>query len=118
MNRLKKLRSEAGYSLRELDKLTGISYSSLSHLENEGFNFTEDNIRLLSAFFNVSSDYLLGISDVRNVLVYEKGKEPLEEVDEFQFALYDEVKQLTTTQKKDILEMVKKMKEIIVKNEK
>lgn len=112
MNRLKQLRKEGGYSLRELDSLTGISYSSLSHLENGSFNFTEENIRTLSAFFSVSADYLLGISEVRNILEFEKDKEPL---DDFQFALYGEVKELTDEQKTDILEMVKTMKEILMK---
>ncbi|MEM3713507.1 MAG: S24 family peptidase [Candidatus Aenigmatarchaeota archaeon] len=69
MNNLKKLRKKHGYTVRELSEKVNINYATLSRLENAESHFNNDYIRILSKFFNVSSDYLLGLDTVpTNVL--------------------------------------------------
>jgi len=62
-NRLRQLRKEAGVTLRELHKYTGIVNSVISNLENGTRKFRQSHIDALSSFFNVTSDYLLGRTD-------------------------------------------------------
>jgi len=63
MNRLKFLRKESRLSLRELSKNVGISNSVLSYLETGARPFRQEHLDILTAFFNVTNDYLLGRSD-------------------------------------------------------
>ena len=63
MNRIKELREERNLSTRLLEPLINISYASISHYENEKRDIPTAYIKLLSSFFNVSSDYLLGDKD-------------------------------------------------------
>lgn len=106
MNRLKFLREKENLTVRDLGKLTNISYGSISMMENGERSITEENIRVFSKFFNVSTDYLLGLSDNPN---------PIDnndlQLDEFEFALYGEVKELTEEQKQTILNMAKFLKD-------
>ena len=76
-NRLKKLRTEAGISLRELQKYTGITNSVLSVLESGKRPFRQTHIDALSSFFNVTSDFLLGRSDSGYVVFPEYGNDEL-----------------------------------------
>jgi len=71
MNRLKELRESLKISIRELSSQTGISYTVLSYLENEKRNFRQCHIDTLIAYFDVTSDYLLGKGDY-GVIVYRR----------------------------------------------
>lgn len=67
-NNIKKLRIKYGYSQPELAKKLGISRSAISMYENGN---REPNLELLEAMcdiFNVSSDYLTGISATTPVI--------------------------------------------------
>lgn len=65
--KLKDLRNSKGLTLKDLEKETGISKSSLSDYEkiDDCNNKTLDNAALirLAQFYNVSTDYLLGVTD-------------------------------------------------------
>lgn len=63
MNNLKYLRLKNHLSLRQLDKMCGITNSVLSCLENGKRMFRLSHIDTLTDFFKVSSDFLLGKSD-------------------------------------------------------
>jgi len=76
-NRLKKLRTEADISLRELQKYTGITNSVISVLESGKRPFRQTHIDTLSSFFNVTSDFLLGRSDVGYIVYPEYGDEEI-----------------------------------------
>lgn len=65
-NRLKELRTERRLSMRELGVLTKISFTTIGAMERGDRPFTQGNLEILCKFFNVSSDYLLGLSDQRN----------------------------------------------------
>ena len=64
MNRIKLLRNEANLSLRELSKLTNITHSTLCWLEKGQQPLRQHHIERLCAFFNCSSDFLLGKTDM------------------------------------------------------
>ncbi len=63
VERLKELRIEKGLSLVQLAKETGISKSAISFWENGDRIPTALNIITLAKYFEVSSDYLLGLED-------------------------------------------------------
>ena len=64
-NRLKELRNEKGLTTRELAEIYGVSHASISRAETGDRNLNEDDIAFFTKFFNVSADYLLGISNTR-----------------------------------------------------
>lgn len=91
MNRLRELRKEKNLTIRELGNLTNISYPTISAIENEVRPFTQEHIKDLCKFFNVSSDYLLGFSNVRNSVI-----------DDVEIAFYNQKGVITEEQKKEI----------------
>jgi len=60
---LKFLRELNGYSQEEVAKALGISVPNVSRYENQKIHPTEEVIRNAAQFFNVSADYLLGLTD-------------------------------------------------------
>lgn len=65
--RLKDLRTERHLTLRELEKLTGISSSALSSYENNDYKeINHGNLITLAKFYGVSTDYLLCLTENRN----------------------------------------------------
>jgi len=64
--KLKDLRVENGLSLEQLADATGISKSALSSYEvEENREISSYNLRILAKFYNVTTDYLLGLSETR-----------------------------------------------------
>ena len=98
MNRLKELRKEKRLTLRELAEQLHMTNSSISMMENEQRGISNDNLKTFCDFFNVSSDYLLGISDIRQPSHQSDTNENL------QFALYGSFKKLSEEDKKKIIE--------------
>lgn len=66
MNRLKDLRIEKKMSQAKLAETFNISQQAISHYEKGLRDMDYDLIKSISAFFNVSTDYLLGISNNKN----------------------------------------------------
>lgn len=66
MNRLRFLRNEKGESLEKIANFLNVTIQTISNYETEKRDMTPDTILKLSEYFNVSTDYLLGKSDVRN----------------------------------------------------
>lgn len=102
-NRLKILRKENNLTVRELGEKINISYAAISKMENNLQNINNEYLIILSNFFNVSVDYLLGVSDIKN---------SKQEFEPILFSLYNEIKDLNNTQKEDLLNVVK----LITKN--
>jgi len=65
MNNLRALRNDKNLTLRELSQKVSVNYVTLGKLEREETSFNNDYIRILSDFFNVSADYLLGLSKIK-----------------------------------------------------
>ena len=66
MNRLKFLRNERGESLEKISKFLNVTIQTISNYENEKRDMSPDTILKLADYFNVSTDFLLGKSDIRN----------------------------------------------------
>jgi transcriptional regulator with XRE-family HTH domain len=66
--RLKALRSEKKLSQQSMGDLLGITRQAYAKYENNESEPDIATINKLAAFFNVSTDYLLGISESRNKL--------------------------------------------------
>ncbi|MCM1259669.1 MAG: helix-turn-helix domain-containing protein [Prevotella sp.] len=106
-NNIKFLRKEQKITIRDLEEKVHINRTTLSRMENGLQNISDEYLHTLSNFFNVSTDYLLGLSDIRNP---EKELNKQQESDPIFFSLYDEVKELTEEQKEEILDIIKKLK--------
>ena len=78
--RMEDLRNRRKLTLKELSEKTGVDYSTLSRIENGNVKKVGDDVLLkLSAFFGVSTDFLLGITDVpdkKNYTIEELGLTP------------------------------------------
>ncbi|MBR1984585.1 MAG: helix-turn-helix transcriptional regulator [Clostridia bacterium] len=61
--RLKELREEKGLSYRQLAKELGVSSSSINSWEKEIRVASIDNLLTICKYFNVSSDYMIGLED-------------------------------------------------------
>ena len=108
MNRLKFLREEKGLFQSDIAKILEVSVAAVGFYENEKRDMSPDTIIKLAEYFGVTTDYLLGKSDVRN---------PSQQIDDvlneamigMSKAEYDK---LTETQKKQIRDFA-----IFVKNQ-
>lgn len=74
MNRLKFLREEKGLFQSDIAKILGVSVAAVGFYENEKRDMSPDTIIKLAEYFNVSTDYFLGKSDIRNP---EQQEDPL-----------------------------------------
>ncbi len=61
--RLKELRIEKGLTQTELAKATNLSQGAIVHWENKRRVPNADAVIVLAKFFNVSTDYILGLED-------------------------------------------------------
>lgn len=66
MNRLKLLREEKGLYQSDIAKYLGISVPAVGYYENEKRDMSPEVILKLAEYFDVSTDYLLGKSNLRN----------------------------------------------------
>lgn len=66
MNRLRFLRNEKGESLEQISRFLNVTIQTVSNYENEKRDMTPETIIKLAEYFNVSTDYLLCKSDIRN----------------------------------------------------
>lgn len=98
MNRIKALRAEKNIKQDVLAKLLGLEIAGISKLETGRVPLKDEYIVKLAEYFNVSTDYLLGKSDIRNI------------EDEFKFAYHKEIEGLTEEEIKEALEFYKMVK--------
>ena len=65
--RLKDLRVERGLTLEQLAEQTGLSKSALGKYETDDFkDISPFSIVTLAKFYSVSTDYLLGMTEIKN----------------------------------------------------
>ena len=63
--RMKDLRTARGITIKELAEKAGLDYSTLSRIENGKIQKVADDVVLMLAkFFNVSTDFLLGLTNI------------------------------------------------------
>lgn len=61
--RVFQLRKQSGLSQKELGEKVGLSHKAISTIESGSRSTTIEKLILLAKFFNVSTDYLLGLKD-------------------------------------------------------
>lgn len=76
-NRLKQLRGVKRISLRELGEKVNINFSTLSKIERSSVPMTQEHMEILSKFFDVSIDYLLGNSENVKPIIKSAKKIPI-----------------------------------------
>lgn len=62
-NKIKNLRIEKNLTQKELANILNIGQSSICEWEKNNYEPTASAIKLLAIFFEVSSDYLLGLEE-------------------------------------------------------
>ncbi len=61
--RLKELRNEQNISILQLGKLLGVSDATICRWENGNADIKSDNLIAVAKYFNVTTDYLLGLEN-------------------------------------------------------
>jgi len=61
--RLREIRAEKGLSQEALSKEVQISVGAISYWENGKSDIKSDQLIMLAKFFNVPTDYLLGLTE-------------------------------------------------------
>ena|SRR5690606_4715189 len=87
--RIRYLRNKREWSLRELEKRTGINYSVLSRIESGKRAITDEEIKIFSDIFDVSSDFILGRTDNIELSIEEKLDRALQLRDGEKIYFYD-----------------------------
>ncbi|SHH57819.1 helix-turn-helix domain-containing protein [Sporanaerobacter acetigenes] len=111
-NRIRELRTEKELTQEEFGKLFGIVKSTVSLYES-GKSAPDDEIKKkIAKYFNVSLDYLMGVSDVKNPYINDKD---LDEVDKFLLELKKEAEkeglEFDETSPQELIETYKLLKE-------
>lgn len=68
-DRLKELREEKGFTQKEFASILNINRATIAGYESQGKEPSFDRLKEFASFFNVSIDYLVGFSDVREKIV-------------------------------------------------
>lgn len=89
MNNLKKLRQRYKLSVRELSSRCGVGFAYISKLEKGEFSLTMKTLNKFTSYFGVTSDYILGKSDVGFFVSFkDKGKECFTTISEIELNEY------------------------------
>lgn len=65
--RIRQLIKESGESLRTVAKGSGVALTTLADLKNGKTMPRSDTLCMLAKYFNVTTDYLLGLTDARTI---------------------------------------------------
>ena len=102
MNRLRFLRSEKGLAVRQLGDILNISYPTITNIENDKRGFSDEMLIAIADYFQVSTDYLLGKSDIRNVDDID--------LDAIEYGLFSEIKEMSPEMKEQIINYARFLK--------
>lgn len=81
MNRIKALRDEAGISQKTIAEKFCVAQNTVSSWENGKRDPDTATVLELAAFFGVSTDYLLGVTDIKKAPSFEDAELSSEEAD-------------------------------------
>lgn len=114
--RLKELRNELQLNQKEFAKLVNLSPSTIAMYETGRRNPDPDTLKTIAAFFNVSVDYILGVTDNRTP--YSNKSATADDIDTDAKRLLETTQDLSPESKKMLEEYVKllKAKEMIDKS--
>ena len=80
MNRLKELRERRGLTQTQLGQILDVEKSTISKYEKGSLDLSSNTISTLCEYFNVSADYLLGLSDTP-ISLQERFDMPTEDIE-------------------------------------
>jgi len=117
-----KIRTEKGLSLREFGNLCGLSHSHIDSIE-KGYDYrtgkavrvTNETLEKLSAILNVSEATLLNMSLNKDAETEpQNDKKATQELtlDDFEYALFGEVRELDEEEKEELLRDAKRFNEL------
>lgn len=109
-NRIRQLRIERKLKQGQLGDNLGISQQTVSRIEKDKTTMSIDTLERLSKYFNVTADYILGLSDYRRNIDDRSFKEK-KEYDEFH-EFYHIYKRLSERDRKLLNCLGKDMNEI------
>jgi transcriptional regulator with XRE-family HTH domain len=98
MNRIRQLREEKRWTQKDLADKLCLRDAAISKYETERVPLTDETIKKLCVIFDVSSDYLLG-------LTYLKGKPDIKNDDELYHEIYEIVRGLSPENRQKLLEL-------------
>lgn len=103
-NRIKQLRNSHNLSQEALGEIISISQQAVSKMETKSYTIYADLLIKMAQFFNVTTDYLLGISDI------EQEETDLPDIDQDLEKCYDIVlryQHLSDSNRQTFLEFLK-----------
>ncbi len=65
-SRLKEIRNDKGVSQKDVAEHLGVSITSISQYESDSRFPNEDMLRRICIYYKITSDYLLGLTDVKH----------------------------------------------------
>lgn len=87
-NTLRLLRNRANLTIRDLARLTGLSAGTIHLIETKKRKYNEFHLVILSSFFDVTTEFLLGLSD-SGIGVYFQSSD--NEEDDHEFISFEEL---------------------------
>lgn len=114
-SRIKQLREKRGLIQEILAAELGITQQMLSKYEKDVTLIKVDILKKIAAYFNVTTDYLLGVSDVKRDL--QRQMKMNETLDEF-YDLVEVYKELDSYDKEMIWSIIQTIKKTSEKREK
>lgn len=108
-NRLKEIRLKRGISQKIAGIELGVSQQNISRYENDIASVPVDVLIAMSEYFKVSTDYLLGLTDIRYRLDAQRMLD--KESDEY-CEIIELYKKLDTKNKKLVFHILTKMNEL------
>ena len=107
--RLKELRLNNGLTLKELGSYIGMAESTVSLYESGKREPDLLTVQKIADYFNVSTDYLLGKTDVPNP---ELPEEKIELPEGLKFAHLNGIKELDNEDRMELIKMMERMIEL------
>lgn len=105
--RLKELRQEKKISQKDLAEIIGVPQSSIGFFESGDRVPNLRNLEKLAKYFNVSTDYLLGISNIRAKAEVVKVKSMAKYFkDPFVMEIMEDVQELSDEGKEEVMKYI------------
>lgn len=108
-SKLRELRKKRDLKQELLADEIGTSQQTVSRIENDKLSMSVETLIRLSAYFNVTTDYLLGISDIEPS--EEEDDSRAQELAQLYMALRDRDRELLFSQARKMYELDHKKKE-------
>ena len=109
-NRMKELRRRNLLSQKDLAEALHVSQATISGWETGAYEPDQSALIDMAKLFNVTIDYIMGISDEENSTVHtppEKTERVTTPLSDIEFALAGEIHGLTDNEKLDVLDYVR-----------